>query len=95
MDDPYDPMVPNDLLQYWEHKALAAEREALERQRVEQLQQQQDLRRQLDLERQREIDQQGFTVERPRGRGRGVSNLPAWMMAQQKQVPDIGGRTQD
>jgi hypothetical protein len=28
-EDPYDPMVPNDLLQYWENKALAVERERL------------------------------------------------------------------
>ena len=88
MDDPYDPMVPNDLLEYWERKAVAAERERLEREKLEQLQQQDALRRQLDIER-RALEQEGNAEklaanERQRGRGRGVSNLPAWLVAKQK-----------
>ena len=85
MDDPYDPMVPNDLLEYWERKAVAAERERLEREKLEQLQQQDALRRQLDMER-RALEQEGNADKlaehvRQRGRGRGVSNLPAWLVA--------------
>ena len=35
--DPYDPYVPNDLLQYWDRQALAKERAALERETKEAL----------------------------------------------------------
>jgi hypothetical protein len=94
MDDPYDPMVPNDLLQYWERKAVTAERERLERERLDQLQVQQDLRQRLEIER-RELEREGnvdklMENERQRGMGRGVSNLPAWMVAKQKHESSIG-----
>lgn len=72
-NDPYDPMVPNDLLEYWEwrktEQSLAEQRERL--QAIEQ--QQQTKEAFVDT-----------AVSRGRGRG-GVSNLPAWMVQQQRE----------
>jgi hypothetical protein len=50
--DPYDPYIPNDLLQYWERQALAQERERLERETREALEKQRLLRERLEKERQ-------------------------------------------
>lgn len=89
-EDPYDPMVPNDLLQYWENKALAVERERLERQAHETLEEQQRLRQQLERERE-ELQKSGnvdrlveYHTKRSMGRGRGLSNLPAWLVEKQR-----------
>mmetsp|Transcript_627 Transcript_627/g.1822 ORF Transcript_627/g.1822 Transcript_627/m.1822 type:complete len:133 (+) Transcript_627:547-945(+) len=97
VQDPYDPLCPNDLLQYWEKRALEKERHNLERQRQQALEQQEVLRRQLKRERE-ELARGGdgahtnLASARPRilGRGRGVSNLPAWLQEknQQRQQPD-------
>ncbi|GKY93219.1 hypothetical protein MPSEU_000289700 [Mayamaea pseudoterrestris] len=90
LDDPYDPLVPNDLLQYWERRAVAADRERLEQERLEHIKEQQDLRQRLEMER-RHLEREGnvdklMENERQRnGRGRGVSNLPAWLLAKQQQ----------
>lgn len=94
MDDPYDPMVPNDLLQYWERQSIAAERQRLEQQRLEHMQLQQALRDQVEQGR-RELEPETSVAQpselgRERGRGRGVSNLPAWMVAKQKQEGNLG-----
>lgn len=56
--DPYDPYIPNDLLQYWERQALAQERERLERETREALEKQRLLRERLERERQ-ELEQSG------------------------------------
>jgi hypothetical protein len=89
-EDPYDPMVPNDLLQYWENKALAVERERLEREARETLEEQQRLRQQLERERE-ELHKAGNVdrlvehhTKRSMGRGRGLSNLPAWLVEKQR-----------
>jgi hypothetical protein len=89
-EDPYDPMVPNDLLQYWENKALAVERERLEREARETLEDQQRLRQQLERERE-ELQKSGNVdrlvehhTKRSMGRGRGLSNLPAWLVEKQR-----------
>ena len=51
IEDPYDPSVPNDLLQYWERKALADQRKDLEREAREAIEQQEMIRKELDKER--------------------------------------------
>jgi hypothetical protein len=95
-EDPYDPMVPNDLLQYWENKALAVERERLEREARETLEQQQRLRQQLERERE-ELQKSGNVdrlvehhTKRSMGRGRGLSNLPAWLVEKQRKEREVG-----
>ncbi len=95
-EDPYDPMVPNDLLQYWENKALAVERERLEREARETLEQHQRLRQQLERERE-ELQKSGNVdrlvehhTKRSMGRGRGLSNLPAWLVEKQRKEREVG-----
>jgi hypothetical protein len=93
--DPYDPYVPNDLLQFWDRQAIAQEREKLEQATRLALGKQRLLREQLEHERQ-ELQRKGdfgkliLTTGMPlggmgRGRGRGVSNLPAWLKKRQEQ----------
>jgi hypothetical protein len=95
-EDPYDPMVPNDLLQYWENKALSVERERLEREACETLEEQQRLRQQLERERE-ELQKSGdvdrlveYHTKRSMGRGRGLSNLPAWLVEKQRKEREVG-----
>lgn len=103
--DFYDPLVPNDLLAYWERKAHEKQRLELERSARETLERQKRLREQLEQERQA-IEATGdvkqivqHRVERSmaggagRGRGRGVSNLPAWLV--QKQQDSLGSPTKN
>ena len=91
--DPYDPYVPNDLLQYWDRQALIHEQRQLEEETKQALEQQRILREQLERERQ-ELQKQGNLTQLVgglgRGRGRGVSNLPAWLVAQQEQQKEDG-----
>jgi hypothetical protein len=103
--DPYDPYVPNDLLQYWDRQALAQERLEMEREAREALAKQQQIRQQLEKERlelQRKGDYSALAkhsqlnqthvaaMGRGRGRGRGVSNLPAWLVEKQRQEAALG-----
>jgi hypothetical protein len=84
--DPYDPMVPNDVLAYWDRQAAVAQQERWAQERAQLWRDQEAVRRQLEQERQ-SLLQQGKVeelVERGRGRG-GLSNVPAWLVAQQKQ----------
>jgi hypothetical protein len=89
--DPYDPRVPNDLLEYWDRQAIKAEQWQLEQETKRSLEQQQVLRERLEEERQELLQlqqrQPGNLVQfdSATGRGRGVSNLPAWLVAQQQQ----------
>jgi hypothetical protein len=101
--DPYDPMIPNDLLEYRQRRAAAMERERLQRLHQESLRQQEDLRRQLEQERhdlQSRGDLDGLVQHRlqhsaGRGRGRGgVSNLPAWLVAKQRKEQELQEPTQ-
>lgn len=98
--DPYDPLVPNDLLQYWERQAAVQERQEIEREARETFEQQQHLQKQLEYER-KELEKTG-DIDRivehrqrnavpARGRGRGVSNLPAWLVEKQKLESLLGG----
>ena len=87
--DPYDPYVPNDLLQYWDREAKKEEQRQLEAETQRAVEQQALLRKRLEEERQELLQRQqqqghgGGNLERleTTGRGRGVSNLPAWLMA--------------
>jgi hypothetical protein len=80
-EDPYDPFVPNDLLEYWEHQAAKRAWEG-----------QQERRRKIEQEL-----QQLEPIQQPsRGRGRGgVSNLPAWLVERQRQEAGLGIRPED
>lgn len=91
--DPYDPLLPNDLLQYWEYKSLAVERERLFREQQESMREKEELLQQLARERQQleeageydklvehQLQQRGNMT----GRGRGLSNLPAWLVEKQR-----------
>lgn len=95
--DPYDPHVPNDLLAYWDRRAMEKERLQLERQAKETLQRQERLRQQLEQER-TSLTQSGnleqivqHRQQTSMGRGRGVSNLPAWLVQKQKNELGSGG----
>jgi hypothetical protein len=111
--DPYDPHVPNDLLAYRERMKIEQQRMQLEREARETRERQQRLRQQVEEERQR-IQQSGATANEiiahrtkrtiGGGRGRGVNNLPAWLLQKQKDelgqnppaaaiIPDTATRT--
>lgn len=96
--DPYDPLVPNDLLQYWEQKAAMLERVELEREAKETMETQMRIQQTLERERQ-ELEKKGdidklvehrqkHALPVGRGRGRGVSNLPAWYVEKQKKIAE-------
>jgi hypothetical protein len=78
-EDPYDPLVPNDLLEYWEHQAARRAWEA-----------QQERRRKIERELQ-QLEPVQKIASRGRGRG-GVSNLPAWLVERQRQEAGLGSR---
>jgi hypothetical protein len=82
--DPYDPYVPNDLLQYWDRQALKEQRRQLELEAQQAMEHQKLLRKRLEEERE-ELQRQGNLQKLDTGRGRGVSNLPAWLVAKQQQ----------
>jgi hypothetical protein len=100
LDDPYDPLLPNDLLLYWERKAVAVQRQALEEERLKTRVEQEALRHQLKREHAEwtqpgaanqdilNAEQQQHIVSR--GRGRGLTNLPAWLVQQQKRQEQGG-----
>ncbi len=102
--DPYDPYVPNDLLEYWETLAAKKHREKMERDALEALEHQKVLRKQLEEDRQALLLHNDATGDaaplRSMGRGRGVSNLPAWLVEKQKggslgaatETPSVRGR---
>jgi splicing factor 45 len=98
--DIYDPHVPNDLLAFWDAKAMERERLELEREAKETLQRQEHLRQQLEQER-ADLEKSGdleklvqHREQRSMGRGRGVSNLPAWLVEKQKkQQQQVGSET--
>ena len=83
--DLYDPYVPNDLLEYWETLAAKKHREKLEGDTLEALEKQKTMRKQLEEDRKALLQNAivGVSDAPPRGlgRGRGVSNLPAWVVA--------------
>lgn len=94
--DPYDPHVPNDLLAYRERKAVEQERLKLEREARETMERQQWMWQQLEQERQK-IQKSGIVkdiiehrTKTSMGRGRGVSNLPAWLLKKQKEEARLG-----
>ena len=97
-EDPYDPMVPNDLLQYRRTQAIAREKHRLLEERDAAIRDQEMMRRRIEEER-LQLEKEGnmekiveHRVQQGMGRGRGgVSNLPAWVVAQQQQEQKRGG----
>lgn len=91
--DPYDPFVPNDLLQYWKDQSIAKEKDRLMRERDERIREQEIIRERLereriDLEREGNLDKVvRHRMQHGAGRGRGgLSNLPAWVIAEQNKA---------
>lgn len=73
--DPYDPLLPNDLLDYWRSQEMARHRVAFEEeQRKAKEAQEKERRAQLAA---------GNYQHLQAGRGRGLSNLPKWLVDQQ------------
>lgn len=72
--DPYDPYIPNDLLQYWEKQAVAQERSRLEQETRDAMERQRVLREQLDRERQELLQN---STARSGGSGRSSSTATA------------------
>ena len=98
--DPYDPFCPNDYLEFCEEKRREIERKELEKATREALQQQQIIREQIVEERRKMIEigdyqsvvssvrnRENNSISDPEhiGRGRGVRNLPAWLVNKQQQ----------
>ncbi len=97
---PYDPYLPNDYLAHRERKKTEQVRRDLQRSAMQRLEQQEKLRRKIEEERKRMLESGDFRkiVERSRnggeataggaagrGRGRGVTNLPAWLVKKQEE----------
>jgi hypothetical protein len=87
-NDLYDPLVPNDLLHYWEHQRATKEKERLLREQERALREHERMRQELDAERRRlqaEGDIDRIVQHRiQHQQGRKVSNIPAWLLAQQR-----------
>jgi hypothetical protein len=87
-NDLYDPMVPNDVLHYWEHQRAAQEKVRLMQERDLALREHERMRQELDAERQRlqaEGDLDRLVQHRmEHHQGRNVSNVPAWLLEQQR-----------
>ena len=91
-DDLYDPALPNDLEQYWQRQRAAQERQRLQEERRQQLADQQALQEAAAAARQALVQAGQYEAVQAqegvsRGRGRGLSNLPAWMTQKQPQGP--------
>jgi len=98
VSDIYDPLVPNDLLQYWESQAAIQERKEIENEARETMQAQMRMQQQLELEQQdfhksgdvdKLMELEKSNAMTGRGRGRGVSNLPAWLAERQRKRPKM------
>jgi hypothetical protein len=93
VEDLYDPAIPNDLLQYRERQAAIRHRQRLQAQQAQALADQEALRQQAIATRQALIQAGQLDVVvaqenaalASRGRGRGISNLPAWMIKKQQE----------
>lgn len=92
---PYNPHVPNDYLAYRQRKKTEAVRKEMEAAALAKMKQHEKLRRKVEEERKRleesgDVDKLVETIveqrrlQGGRGRGRGVSNLPAWMVNRDK-----------
>ena len=96
---PYDPYCPNDYLAYRERKKMEQIRKDMQASALQRLEQQEMLRKKIEEERTKLIESGDFSkiVEKSRGdregvvvgggtgngRGRGVTNLPAWLVKKQ------------
>jgi len=91
--NPYDPCKPNDYLQWCEERLEQKRARQLEEENKVVLQAMEKARRELEEERQEaarsgDMHRLQATAAQGRGRGRGVTNLPAWMTASTQQAGD-------
>lgn len=80
VDDPYDPAEPNDYVEIQRERELRRAQDRRERQRQLHLERIEKEQEKLAEER-RELARKELAGEVQTGRGRGVSNLPAWIKA--------------
>jgi hypothetical protein len=99
--DMYHPMMPNDYLAYKQRKENELLQANLEKQAQITLEMQRKLREQIEEERRKALDsgdvnkiiesrlakpmEKAVTNGIGRGRGRGLSNLPAWLVKKQQE----------
>lgn len=83
--DPYDPLVPNDLLQHWERRAAMQERKELEREHEAAMKSQAKIREQLEVER-RHLEQSGDANKLLEHRNRMINSVGGGVIA------GVGGR---
>ncbi len=86
--DMYNPMEPNDYLAYRQMRENELIRADLEKQAIKTMEMQQKLRSQIEEERQKALQTGDFekvaSEDAARmGRGRGMSNLPSWLVKKQ------------
>uniref|UniRef100_A0A7S3K2M8 RRM domain-containing protein n=1 Tax=Aureoumbra lagunensis TaxID=44058 RepID=A0A7S3K2M8_9STRA len=81
VDDPYDPTEPNDYIQIQREKNAKRAQERREKERQQYLERLEEERTKMALERQKLAEKQlaGEAIDIPTGRGRGISNMPAWL----------------
>lgn len=96
--DPYDPSKPNDYLKYCEEKLERKRQKQIEEENKRAVEETERLRLAVERERAKAMEEgdlarvQATLVGSGRGRGRGVTNLPAWMTAS-SDLPKSGPET--
>lgn len=105
--DMYHPMMPNDYLAYRQRKENELLQANLEKQAQMTLEMQRKLREQIEEERKKALDSgdvnkiiesrltnpTGNVVTGGRGRGRGLNNLPAWLVKKQQEEQNSSTKT--
>lgn len=93
VEDPYDPLRPNDYIKLCEEREEKARRDRIVEDNVKQLQQQEQMRAEREQKRKAAIQNMDMTSlldpdgksnfeSISRGRGRGIVNLPSWLVNQ-------------
>jgi hypothetical protein len=83
--DPYDPSKPNDYLKYCEERTEKKRLKQLEEENKRAVEESERVREAVEKERAKAMEEgdlvrlQATLVSAGRGRGRGLTNLPAWM----------------
>jgi hypothetical protein len=80
---PYDPYCPNDYLAYRERKKMEQIRKDMQASALQRLEQQEMLRKKVEEERKKLLESGDFSKIVEKSRGRGVTNLPAWLVKKQ------------
>mmetsp|Transcript_19864 Transcript_19864/g.28557 ORF Transcript_19864/g.28557 Transcript_19864/m.28557 type:complete len:496 (+) Transcript_19864:96-1583(+) len=98
-EDPYDPSKPNDYLQWCEERIERRRLRRLEEENRRTLEEMERKREEIAQERARALQEgdlervQATMPSIGRGRGRGVTNLPAWMTASSQQGTSAGSNS--